>query len=219
MDRTRHDDEDPLLAEQIAYYRAVAREYEDHAIPETSPDELCAALEELGPTGHVLELACGPGMWTERLLRHAASVTAVDASPEMLERASARVGGDRVRFVRADLFRWAPDRRYDTVFFGFWLSHVPLERFEAFWSTVADCLEPKGRVFFVDDAHRTPDELIEGEGSSTIERRLNDGTAFRAVKVPHRPEDLERRLEALGWDIRVRATASGPFYWGTGARG
>jgi hypothetical protein len=51
---------------------------------------------------------------------------------------------------------------------GFWLSHVPLERFGAFWSLVDECLAPGGRVFFVDDAHRTPDELIEGAASSTI---------------------------------------------------
>jgi hypothetical protein len=30
---------------------------------------------------------------------------------------------------------WRPDRRYDVVFFGFWLSHVPLERFAAFWGS------------------------------------------------------------------------------------
>jgi hypothetical protein len=29
------------------------------------------------------------------------------------------------------------------LFFSFWLSHVPLERFEAFWSMVADCLDPR----------------------------------------------------------------------------
>jgi hypothetical protein len=29
----------------------------------------------------VLELACGPGVWTGHLLRHASEVTAVDASP------------------------------------------------------------------------------------------------------------------------------------------
>jgi hypothetical protein len=33
-----------------------------------------------------------------------------------------------VRFICADLFAWSPERRYDVVFFGFWLSHVPLER-------------------------------------------------------------------------------------------
>jgi len=49
-------------------------------------------------------------------------VTAVDASPEMLELARHRVGNDpRVRFVLADLFAWRPEGRYDVVFFGFWI--------------------------------------------------------------------------------------------------
>jgi len=139
----------------------------------------------------------------------------VDASPEMLARAQARVGTNRVRFVQADLFAWEPDRRYDVVFFSAWISHVPLRRFQAFWSLVANCLRPTGRVFFIDDAYRTPDELIEGESSSTIRRRLNDGSAYRAVKVPHRPADLEERLRRLGWQISVSAT-SGPCYWGQG---
>jgi demethylmenaquinone methyltransferase/2-methoxy-6-polyprenyl-1,4-benzoquinol methylase len=205
-----------LLAEQIAYYRALAPEYEAHVIGEPGGDEISAAFEAFDVTGDVLELACGPGSWTERLLCRAASVTAVDAAPEMLARARARVGDDpRVRFVHADLFTWRPDRRYDVVFFGFWLSHVPLEAFERFWSLVADCLTPNGRVFFVDDAHRTPDELIEGDASSTIRRRLLDGSAYRAVKVPHRADELERTLAALGWRITVTPT-SGPFYWGAG---
>ena len=122
-----------------------------------------------------------------------------------------------MRFIQADLFGWAPDRRYDVVFFGFWLSHVPLERFESFWSLVDAALEPDGRVFFADDAYRTPDELIEGESSSTIRRRLTDGTPHRAVKVPHDPRELEDRLAALGWRITVTRT-SGPFYWGAGSR-
>jgi demethylmenaquinone methyltransferase/2-methoxy-6-polyprenyl-1,4-benzoquinol methylase len=133
----------------------------------------------------------------------------------MLARARERVGEDRVRFVHADLFAWKPDRRYDVVFFGSWISHVPLDRFEAFWSFVADCLRPAGRVFFIDDAYRTAEELIEGESSSTIRRRLNDGAAYRAVKVPHRPADLEDRLRRLGWRVTVTAT-SGPCYWGQG---
>jgi hypothetical protein len=68
---------------------------------------------------------------------------------------------------------------------GFWLSHVPAGRFESFWSLVADCLKPGGRVFFADDAYRTPDELVEGPSSSTIRRLIPDGTAYRLVKVPY----------------------------------
>ena len=206
-----------LLDEQAAYYRAVAPEYEDHGLSLDGRDELVAAVDAFRPTGDVLELACGPGVWTGRLLASATSVTAVDASPEMLALASARHAAAHVRFVHADIFSWRPDRRYDAVFFGFWLSHVPLELFDDFWSLVAECLRPGGRVLFVDDAYRTEDELIEGAASSVIRRRVRDGSAFRAVKVPHRPDELEALLARAGWRVTVTQT-SGPFYWGSGTR-
>jgi SAM-dependent methyltransferase len=127
-----------LLDEQRAYYRALAADYLDQGLDLPGGDEVTEALDAFQPHGSVLELACGPGVWTGQLLRYATDVTAVDASPEMLAIAAARFGSQRVRFVQADLFTWKPDRRYDVVFFGFWLSHVPAERFESFWSLVAD---------------------------------------------------------------------------------
>ncbi len=208
---------DPLLAEQLAYYRAGAAEYGDHALALPGEEELLAAIDSFRPTGDVLELACGTGLWTAQLLRHAATLTALDASPEMLAIASERIGEERVRFVEADIFSWRPQRRYDAVFFGFWISHVPLQRFGDFWSLVAACLKRDGRVLFIDDAHRAPEELVEGESSSTIRRRLNDGSSFRVVKVPHDPGELQTRLAELGWRIEVHPTA-GPFYSGSGGR-
>jgi hypothetical protein len=68
-----------------------------------------------------------------------------------------------------------------------------------------------------DDNQRTPDELTLGESSSTIRRRLADGTAYQAVKVPQDPEQLEKRLARLGWQITVTPT-SGPFFWGACSR-
>lgn len=222
--RGREGDVDELLVEQLAYYRARAPEYSKTATLDLPVHELTsarevllAALEDFRPAGAVLELACGPGTWTAELLRYADTVTSVDAAPEMLELAAAKTNSARVRFLRADLFAWEPDRRYDVVFFGFWLSHVPLERFEAFWSLVDRCLTPGGRVAFADDAYRTPDELIEGERSSVVCRHLSDGTAFRAVKVPHTPASLEERLLRLGWEFNVR-NVGGPFFWGAGTR-
>ena len=210
--------QDQVLAEQRAYYSALAPEYLDQGLDLPGGAELTDALDAFRPAGSVLELACGPGVWTRQLLRHASDVTAVDASREMLAIAARSVPGDApVRFVEADLFTWEPDRRYDVVFMGFWLSHVPAERWESFWGVVAAALAPRGRVFFADDAYRTPDELIEGPASSTIQRRTPDGTAYRIVKVAHEPAELERRLRALGWDITVTPTA-GPFFWGAGSR-
>jgi SAM-dependent methyltransferase len=222
MPRSDEEELTRLLTEQSAYYRTLGGDYLDQGLDLPGGDELAEALEAFRPAGSVLELACGPGVWTGQLLRHASEVTAVDGSPEMLAVAAARLGAarlgaGRLRLVEADLFGWVPDRRYDVVFFGFWLSHVPLERFASFWSLVADGLKDGGRVFFADDAYRTPDELIEGPSSSTISRRLDDGTPYRLVKVPHHPAELEKRLERLGWNIKVTATA-GPFYWGAGSR-
>jgi SAM-dependent methyltransferase len=185
-----------LLDEQAGFYRAVAAEYDDHALPLPGGGELSEALDAFRPTGSVLELACGPGTWTGQLLRHAIDVMAVDASAEMLGIASAGVGKQRVRFVLADLFGWRPDRRYDVVFFGFWLSHVPPERFALFWSLVADCLQPDGRVFFVDDGYRTVEELVEGENSPVVQRGL-------AVHIRHR---VRHRRPAA---ITVTAIAAG----------
>jgi SAM-dependent methyltransferase len=213
-----------LLSEQVSYYRARAPEYLEYALDdldageaELAEGEITAALDQLDVRGDVLELACGPGTWTERLHARAASLTAVDASPEMLALAAERLGDRSVRFMQADLFRWRPDRRYDVVFFGFWLSHVPLERFAAFWSTVADALAQGGLVIFVDDGFRSEREPIDGPTGSTIQRWLTDGTRYRAVKVPHEPAELERRLRELGWDIEVRALP-GPFFIGAGGR-
>lgn len=101
---------DALLNEQIAYYRAIAPEYDDHGIDAPGQRELRAAFDRFASSdhvlgGHILELACGPGHWTKQLLDGASSVTAVDASPEMIERARsqlAEAGVDEARVTSAD---------------------------------------------------------------------------------------------------------------------
>jgi SAM-dependent methyltransferase len=154
--------QDQLLAQQRAYYSALAPEYLDQGLDLPGFAELADALDAFRPAGSVLELACGPGVWTSQLLRHASDVTAVDASPEMLAIAASRVAaGAPVRFVEADLFAWEPDRRYDVVFMGFWLSHVPAERWESFWGVVAAALgwdftvTPTAGPFFWGAGNRT----------------------------------------------------------------
>jgi hypothetical protein len=71
------------------------------------------------------------------------------------------------------------------------------------------------RVLFIGDSYRTREELVYGESSSVIERRLLDGSPHRTVKVAHTTEGLEQRLRSPGWDILVCPT-SGPFFWGAG---
>ena len=146
-----------LVAEQVAYYRAHAPDY-DVAYLGRDWDR---CIEELPIAGDVLELACGTGHWTPLLAARARSVTALDAAPEALALARRRVQGPPVEFIEADVFAWEPSRRFDTVFFAFWLTHVPPTRFTAFWSMVGRALAPG----WVGLLHRRP---RPGTGQRTI---------------------------------------------------
>jgi demethylmenaquinone methyltransferase/2-methoxy-6-polyprenyl-1,4-benzoquinol methylase len=208
---------------QIAYYRARASEYDewflrqgryDHG-PEfrkrwfREVEEVAAALAPLVPGADVLELACGTGLWTQRLAAAARHVVAVDASPEVIAINQDRFMSANVDYQVADIFSWTPTRTYDLVFFSFWLSHVPPDRFDSFFQLVRAALQPGGQVFFVDSLleqtssasdHTPPDR------SGVSRRKLNDGQEFDIVKVFYDPIELQQRLTQQGWRGSVRRT-------------
>ncbi|WP_427919612.1 class I SAM-dependent methyltransferase [Streptomyces sp. cg40] len=199
-------DDDALLTEQLAYYRAGAAEYDRPYTEREELRQLPAVVDDLPVGEDVLELACGTGQWTVRLAARARSVTAVDAAAEVLAVARARAPFPNVRFLQADLFTWRPSRRYDTVFFAFWLSHVPPTRLPEFWSAVAAMLAPGGKAVFVDDgpAAAADEHGVTDGPVPTVLRRLHDGRQYRVVKVFHDARTLAEDLTALGWTVHVR---------------
>jgi demethylmenaquinone methyltransferase/2-methoxy-6-polyprenyl-1,4-benzoquinol methylase len=183
----------------------------------------------------VLELAGGTGIWTGELLRFADRVTVVDGSAETLAINRAKHGDERVERIVADLFSFTPPRRFDVVFFSFWISHVPVDHWSGFWAVVADALAPGGRVFFLDGA-RPEHGLANGPAewrakkiaehaamhgasvdSDVTEREVGDGTRFRVVKRFWEPAVLETELAAIGWSATVRET-SWQFMYGQAIR-
>jgi ubiquinone/menaquinone biosynthesis C-methylase UbiE len=188
------------LAEQVRYYRDRAGEYEDWWFrrgrydrgPEANAAWFAEAalvradLGQISPLGHVLELACGTGLWTAQLADHATRVTAIDSSPEVLEIARAKVRAANVEYIEANLFSWEPDRTYDVCFFSFWLSHVPNERLRSFWEKVKRALTPDGRVYLIDNArsHRASarDHTLADPEQELMLRRLADGREYHIIK-------------------------------------
>jgi len=222
-----------ILAEQQTYYRERAPEYDEYFLrrgryddgPERNRqwfaevDAIRSALAAFAPVGEVLELAAGTGLWTSELAKYAGHVTALDGSPEALAINRSRVPATAaIEYVVNDIFRWQPDRAYDAVFFAFWLSHVPTELFEMFWDRVRSFLRPYGRVFFVDSLHPSTAALRATEqGDGVSVRRLNDGRAFRVVKIFYEPAALQQRLDALQWRPDVRSTQN-YFVYGTATK-
>jgi SAM-dependent methyltransferase len=218
---------DTLLRDQIEYYRARAGEYDEWwfrtgrydrgaefnaqwrsevAVVESALEAWLAARRPHA----VLELACGTGLFTRRLAPRVPHLTAVDASPEVLAINRGRVAADNVEYVEADLFSWCPTQRYDAVFFSFWLSHVPTDRFAAFWSSVAAALAPGAAAYLIDSAFdptsTARDHVLPKRDAGIVTRRLNNGREFRIVKLFYRPLDLAAKLSALGWRAEIRQT-------------
>jgi demethylmenaquinone methyltransferase/2-methoxy-6-polyprenyl-1,4-benzoquinol methylase len=214
-----------VLREQKRYYAERAPEYDDwwyrRGRYELEPEALArwqadaaeaeAALEAFAPRGIVLELAAGTGIWTRRLVRLADHVVAVDANAETLA-----LNTPEAELVPADVFAWEPAERFDLVFFSFWLSHVPDDRFDEFWSLVRAALAPGGRVFLVDsgagDSAHTG--IAQADGEET--RALGDGRTFRIVKRRWRPDELAERVRPLGFELHLQDTANGHFLYGGG---
>jgi demethylmenaquinone methyltransferase/2-methoxy-6-polyprenyl-1,4-benzoquinol methylase len=215
-----------LVGEQKRYYAERAPEYDDwwyrrgryvlepDALARWRADttEVAAALEDFTPGGSVLELAAGTGIWTRRLVGLADRVVAVDANAETLA-----LNTSEAELIRADVFEWEPTERFDLAFSSFWLSHVPEERFDEFWSLVRAALAPGGRIFLVDsgagDTAHTGTDQADGEET----RSLTDGRTFRIVKRRWRPDELAERVRPTGFELDLHDTANGHFLYGGGS--
>ena len=222
-----------LLSEQRSYYRARAPEYDDwwlrregYTLDADAREgwfadvaELEAELGRFDPAGEVLELAAGTGIWTRRLAAYADRVTAVDASPEVLEHNREKVGpGAAVEHVVADIFAWEPLRAFDVCFFSFWLSHVPRVRLAAFWDLVGRALKPDGRVFLIDNARTGDPRHTVSRSGEVMRRKLSDGREFEIVKRFWMPGELEGEAAGFGWRLHAGETANGHFLFASGDR-
>jgi len=224
-----------VLSGMKSYYDARAAEYDewfyrqgryDHG-PDINgrwsaeADLVRSVLAGFEMQGHLLELAPGTGIWTEQLLRYADSITAVDASPQMIAINASKIATNKVRYVEADLFEWLPDKQYDGVFFGFWLSHVPADRLDSFLRMVGLALKPGGKIFFVDSRPEptmsAKEHKLPEVGSQVMKRVLNDGRSYDIIKNFYEPMALEDRFSNAGLNMIVKETPN-YFIYGMGQR-
>ena len=214
-------------AEMLAYYEARAPEYDDWYLRRgryaRGPihdaawnAELDAAgrwLDDLPINGEMVELAAGTGWWSP-LLASKGELSLYDAASAPLERARERLVAHGLRAHLHVRDAWAePDRPVDAVFAGFWLSHVPRDRLDAFLGLVRRWLRPGGSFAFIDSVldpqssaadHPTP-------ADDTSVRRLDDGREFTIVKVYYERRELEVAMQRTGFrDASV--TTTGRFF-------
>jgi len=191
----------------VAYYAARAREYEKvYAKPERQAD--LHVLRERIPTcfagRSVLEIACGTGYWTRLLAACARSVTALDASVEVLTLAREQQPATHpATFLIADAFALdVVPGAFDAAFAGFWWSHVRLAHLPRFLRGLHGRLAPGSRVVMADNRYvegsNWPITRTDDEGNTYQRRLLERGTAHEVLKNFPSPDIVRATIEAAG---------------------
>ena len=152
------------------------------------------------------------GIWTKELVSIGQEITAIDASPEMIELNRCNVADPKVRYRQADLFEWKPEREYDFVFMAFWLSHVPPDLMDTFLDKVRAAVHPGGKVFIVDQCEDFRDRPVPQREGIRETRRIPDGRSFTIVKVYYHPALLANGLTRFGFDASGERVGDSFFF-------
>lgn len=209
------------------YYAARAAEYDRiYQKPERQGDlrAIEAWLPPFFSAKNVLEVACGTGYWTQFVAPVAAHVVALDAAPETMEIAQSRVGIGKVQFVTGDAYALqalpglgaggAATRQFDAAFAGFWYSHVPKTRQQAFLRGLCAVLKPGSTVVLLDNrfvaGSSSPISETDTDGNTYQARPLDDGSSHRVLK--NFPTELELLTSVCGLGDQAQVT-QWPYYW------
>ena len=214
-------DDDRLLDGQLRYYGDRAPSY-DEAYTRTGhgdrgPEANARWFAELAVVEgavdaldlqdrDVLELGCGTGHWTARLASRARSVTALDASPEMLDVARSKLavaGATNVSLERVDVVRaWEPARTWDAVVAFFFLEHVLDSHFHSLVARVVRALAPDGVVLVAEGRHRGEEHANDVE-----HRHLHDhDVTYDVVERRRTAEEFTEAFAAHGVVVAVEHT-------------
>jgi len=145
----------------------------------------------------ILDLGCGDGALTEKLVAAGAQVVGVDASPEQVEAARAR--GLDARVARAEALPFAAE--FDAVFSNAALHWI--RDADAVLASVHRALRPGGR-FVAEMGGAGNVAAIRAALAEALDRRGLDGRAFDLLFLPT-AEEYRARLEAHGFAVRTIA--------------
>jgi demethylmenaquinone methyltransferase/2-methoxy-6-polyprenyl-1,4-benzoquinol methylase len=215
-------------AEMLAYYAARAPEYDDWYLRrgryshgaiqdqawQMELDTATTWLDGLPISGRIVELAAGTGWWSP-LLAQKGELWLSDALEAPLDRARERLVAHGLRAHLHVRDAWAePDQTADALFTGFWLSHVPRDRLDAYLRLARSWLRPGGLYAFIDsqdDPISGATDRPEPPKDDQALRRTSDGRTFRIPKVFYSPRELEEALRAAGF-ADASVTTSGHFF-------
>lgn len=205
-----------LISEMQTYYDRRASEYDT-----SMGYNLTSKAQELEPViaivrqtlqnRKVLELACGPGYWTQ----HAAAVTdsllATDFNEStLLEAKKKDFDSSIVSFKQADAYAIEEiTGDFDAVFAVDWLAHVPRSKMKDFLASVIKRIPKGSPTLFIDQLPKetSVSGVFDEDNNHLQERVLSDGAKFQVIKHFFSDTEIEELFHAFGGEFEIRRMA------------
>lgn len=149
---------DQMIVQQMeGYYRERAQIYDD-SMGYTDPEvwarygKLIELLKHNLAGRDVLEIACGPGRFSQAVSEFARSLVATDVNETVLAEAARKTyASDRVHFQQADAYTLeGVEGPFNGAFSVDWWSHIPKARIPDFLEALHSKLSAGARVVFID---------------------------------------------------------------------
>jgi demethylmenaquinone methyltransferase/2-methoxy-6-polyprenyl-1,4-benzoquinol methylase len=209
--------------EMIKYYAKRALEYEDSYLkPERQKNinELKELLRKYFYNKNVLEIACGTGFWTQTISEVSTKIIAIDINDEVLNIAKAKKYNCEVAFLKDDAY--ILDKileKYDSIFAGFWFSHIPKSKIRKFMEVIHNKLNEHALIVFIDnlfledrylDENSSPISRFDTEGNSYQIRKLRDHSRYEVVKNFYDEKSLKECFASYGREIEIHKLQ---YFW------
>ncbi len=200
-----------------AYYEQRQPEYEAiYAKPERQEDLgwLGDLLAQYVANKCVLELACGTGYWTRRMLQHASSIYATDVSAQLAEATVSSCADAKVTGGTLDAFNLPPMPGYDCVVAGFLYSHILIEQCASFLSGLAAALPHSTALVLFDNKYVAGSSTLISHtspvGDTYQNRTLKDGSQHEVLKNFPTKKGLQTTLQPFCTDVVVLEST---YFW------
>ena len=144
----------------------------------------------------ILDAGCGTGFFAEYFVKQGATVTAMDITPQMLERTKTRV--PQATLLQADLTNDLPfeNQSFDLVFSSLTLQY--LENWQHVFSEFARVLKPSGQLLF--SVHHPFSEFkSSGQHYFVTEKREREGSAGRQISYRRSLSSITEALYQTGF--------------------
>lgn len=178
-----------LIRQMQTYYHHRAALYDasmgyDQPATVAQLARIIGRLRQIVAGKQVLEIACGPCFWTQKICDEAHSILATDFNQSVLDQAALKqLPPHKVQLQQVDAYQ------LDGIPSGFevalavdWLSHVPKTCLPGFLNNLHRHVQ--GTVIFCDQlpGPQSQTDLFDSEGNHLQERTLPDTSSYNVIK-------------------------------------